>query len=468
MIRTTWATLVVLVLITPARGEMKTERFDRDPNWLGSNNRIVPDRLRAVVQDFGYDAARGALGGHVTRTAKPAFYGTKIAHKTLNDKLSAAGTFAITKSGSGSGIFFGWFNANLPEASGRPPSSLGIEIDCENSGGRMAIRAHSVNNLSAGKFVTKYDRYRTKEEQRVMRPTPIKNDGTRYAWTLDYDPATAGGNGQVRFTIKSDSATPADFEGKPVSFDLPDGFKEAGASFDHFGLINGTKPGGSMTVHFDDLRFDGAGEDFGKDPGWVESGNRAKYEDKTQVGGHDFGFSETTKHAGGDAPGELGGDLWRSGKFASYADAVGPLSADDRLEARGRVVLRVGAPDSDVFFGWFNSASPDESGPLLGVHIGGPTRVGHYFRPRNAEKGPVLTPGKSYVFSIVYDPAANNGHGAITATLGDESVTHPLKPGQKPKDASFDRFGLFNGTAGGQIVRIYFDDLSYTSSRGAP
>ena len=50
------------------------------------------------------------------------------------------------------------------------------------------------------------------------------------------------------------------------------------------------------------------------------------------------------------------------------------------------MVLKVGAPDSDVYLGWFSSADkekpPAESGNFLGVHIGGPTRVGHYFLPR--------------------------------------------------------------------------------------
>ena len=33
----------------------------------------------------------------------------------------------------------------------------------------------------------------------------------------------------------------------------------------------------------------------------------------------------------------------------------------------------------------------------------------------------------------------------------------------KPKRAKFDRFGLFTSTAGGQMVKIYLDDLTYTA-----
>ena len=45
----------------------------------------------------------------------------------------------------------------------------------------------------------------------------------------------------------------------------------------------------------------------------------------------------------------------------------------------------------------------------------------------------------------------------------DLSVTLPLKPGDKAKGATLDRFGLFTTHIGGNFVRIYFDDLTYTS-----
>src|SRR5262249_54437268 len=138
------------------------------------------------------------------------------------------------------------------------------------------------------------------------------------------------------------------------SVDLPAGFRKDGAAFDRFGLLGMMKPGNAMTIYFGNVRHDGVTEDLSKDPGWVGSDNRAKVK-AVPAGAHDFGFSDKTSFAGGK-PGELGGDLWRGGKYAYYADKVGPLSLDDRLEASGKVVLKVGAPDSDVFLGWFNSA----------------------------------------------------------------------------------------------------------------
>jgi hypothetical protein len=73
-------------------------------------------------------------------------------------------------------------------------------------------------------------------------------------------------------------------------------------------------------------------------------------------------------------------------------------------------------------------------------------------------------PGKTYAWSLVYDPAANRGNGEIRTTLGDNSVNLTLKRGQKAEGASLDRFGFFTTTIGGQMVKIYFDDLEYTAS----
>ncbi len=82
-----------------------------------------------------------------------------------------------------------------------------------------------------------------------------------------------------------------------------------------------------------------------------------------------------------------------------------------------------------------------------------------------AAGGPVLIPGNVYDWSLVYEPAAEAGNGAIAITLDKESVTLPLKKGIKAQGARFDRFGLFTSNIGGQIVRIYLDDLKYTAAR---
>src|SRR5438128_8783465 len=109
------ATLLLLLEAAQDPAPLKQETFDKDPGWEGFNNRIVPEKVPTVIQDFGYSATHfagkeaGEIGGRVTRTMKPAFYAEKIEPRTLNDKLGASGSFIITHATAGGGVFFGWF-----------------------------------------------------------------------------------------------------------------------------------------------------------------------------------------------------------------------------------------------------------------------------------------------------------------------------------------------------------------------
>ncbi|GIW95551.1 MAG: hypothetical protein KatS3mg110_3592 [Pirellulaceae bacterium] len=476
--------------ICRAQPVLKSESFDRDPGWEGFNNRIVPQRYPTIVQDFGFSLthfagiAAGEIGGQVWRASEPAYYAARIPPKTLHDRLTASGTFVLVRTASSSGVFFGFFRAQQPGAGGRPVSSIGLHFDCEPAGARLAVRLITGQNQSCGTFITPY-------VPGQFRPAPLRVN-TPYTWSLDYDPDAADGRGRITFTLRGETPEPGTYldEELPETYrqearqrfpnkthftvELPDGFKQQPTTFDHFGLMNMMKPGNAVIIYFDDLAYNGHAEDFSQDPGWNGSGNRARYQ-ATDVGGaHDYGYSDTD-YAGG-IRGELGGRFWRSGKYSFYADRIGPLTLEDQLEASGRVVLKVGAPDSDMFFGWFNSREknkpPTEAGHFLGIHVGGPTRVGHYFRPTvvsaqgtraQSKTGPVLLPDRIYQWRLVYDPDAAGGRGAVEVTLADESVRLVLTPHMKQEGARFDRFGMFTPALGGQVVKIYFDDLKYSS-----
>ena len=492
--------LAIVGLALVAVGASKVERFDGDPGWEGRNHHIAPKELKTVRQDFGYSGSthfaggdansKGEIGGTIWRCSTPASYADAIEPKTLNDRLSAAGTFAITATSGSSGAFFGFFKADAPE--GGRQNSLGFRFAGAGSGARLTLQLVTATNQACGTKITQWtvDKSKPVGAGRKVRPPSIKNDGTRYTWKLDYDPAANNGDGQIQFTIRSNSDMPEEFEGKAFTVNLPKGYKDHGTTFDRIGLATSMRPGNSMTVWFDDLEYAGKRHDLSRDPGWIGVGNHASYQRDQGGGVHDFGFSDKTSFAGGSAPGELGGIVWRSGEYAYYGDRVGPLSLEDRLEASGTVVLTAGPPDSAMMFGWFNSAekeyAPQQAGSFLGVKIGGPTRVGHYFVPAYAPaqsarvqpatnrqhplnvgvergEGPVLVPQKVFKWKLIYDPAAEDGRGAITATLGDQSATLPLKPGHKSKGATFDRFGIFSMNRGGSYVKVYFDDLTYTS-----
>ena len=83
-------------------------------------------------------------------------------------------------------------------------------------------------------------------------------------------------------------------------------------------------------------------------------------------------------------------------------------------------------------------------------------------------EGPVLVPQKVFDWKLIYDPSGNGGMGAIEATLGSQSVRLPLKGSDKKAGAMFDRFGLFTTHIGGSYVKIYFDDLAYTTASSSP
>ncbi len=467
----------------------KSEHFDHDPGWEGYNNRNAPKDARMVKQDFGYSQTQfasknpGEIGGSIQRASTPASYAAPLTPaRTLDDKLTASGTFAAS-SGKGGGVFFGFFNSQQPGGSGRPISSLGLDFGFKSNGGHLAVRLISSGNQSCGTFITPF-------LPGKFRPTPLKLDGTRYHWTLDYDPQAAGGNGRFTFTLHSDTHKTEDYGPLPENFqqeaqarfpntttftvDLPPDLRKEGASFDRFGVCNMTKSGGAMNMFFGDLEYDGQVQDLSKDPGWIGVGNRTNFEDHELVGAYDFGYSAKTSFAGG-SPGEVGGMLWRGLPFSFYADRVGPLNLEQRLEASGKAKLVTAGPDSDIFLGWFNSAAKDKSEGVaenfVGIHVGGPTRIGHYFIPVLAtakgeksvvKRGSVIKPGKTFDWTLVYDPAANAGNGEMRVTLGAETVTLALKPNQKNQGASLDRFGLFTSTTGGQMVKIYLDDLKYT------
>jgi len=53
----------------------------------------------------------------------------------------------------------------------------------------------------------------------------------------------------------------------------------------------------------------------------------------------------------------------------------------------------------------------------------------------------------------------------ITVTFDGKDQSLPLRPGDKARAATFDRFGLFNLQTGGNYVFVYVDDLTYTSRR---
>ena len=367
--------------------------------------------------------------------------------------MSASGTLAIPETHSGGGVLFGWFNHQFTPGM-RPTNSIMFHINGEKRGGHIHVRVISANSHGTG--------------AQILKPGAGKHDllyepgATKHRWSIQYDPAGPG-----RVTVVFDDLT-------PIVFDLSEDVRKDGATLDRFGIVNAQKAGGFMRVFLDDLVIGDQKMDFASDPKWESIGSHASFEDHDLVSDHNFGYSETN-FAGGEK-GEIGGTIWRSERLpAWYADSVGPLDLSKPLHASGKITLKIGAPDSGVLLGWFNSNGKDaeskEPNNFLGAHIEGPTRVGHYFAPlfcatdgtrRRMETAAVLLPdAKSHQFSIDYDPEKSE----LRTTLDGQSTTLAIRPQDKKSGAAFDRFGLRSVRVGGQQVKVYLDDLSYTTAK---
>jgi hypothetical protein len=460
------ALLVALV----ARRAPAQQSFDRDPDWEGFRNRLVPDKAKVTRQHFGYRPTNkaggtksGEIGGWVERSMTPAYYAKPIPAKTLNDHLTASGRFAVHRDESNTGTLIGWFNDKASRG-WRTSDSLTLRID-GNGGKYWVFFEYGTSDwMTGGMGCFEGEAYQT------TKTKPFAADGTPHDWSLLYDPAGAG---TITLTL----------DGTEYHLTLGDGHKARGATFNRFGVFNQQTTGSGMEVYFDDLAVDGERFTFDEDPKWVGTGNDVEFQDRALRPLHDFGFSPT-RFAGGRATGEIGGLVWRDERPAYYADRVGPLSLDDRLSASGKVAFTAAGSDSAVYVGWFDSASKraDVSGRtgypqknFLGVMVEGPSRIGHYFRPAYGcsdgegafpGDGPVIRPdGQAHDWSIGYDPAAAGGNGRITVTFDGKDQAFDLRPGDRRRGATFDRFGVFNLQRGGNHVVIYLDDLAYTAHR---
>jgi hypothetical protein len=430
---------------------LRTADFSRDPSWEGVNNRTMRGSYPTVVQDFGFSAdtnfagkEKGEIGGVVHRSSTPAVYAMAIERTTLDRAFSASGTLAVPQSVNGAGALFGFFNHDFTPGQ-RPTNSVLFHV---NGNGTIHVRAISANSHGTGMMINQAGKGK---RDHIFTPGEAKHH-----WSIDYNPADKG-----RITVRFDDLA-------PIVFDLLEDVRKDGITLDRFGIVNAQKPGRSMTMYLDDIAVDGKTFDFATDPKWESRGSQAKFEDKFQAAEQDFGYSPE-KNA-------IGGTVWHTAKpLAWYADRVGPLDLSRPLHASGKVTLQVGAPDSGVLLGWFNStdaaaAKLKETKNFIGAHIEGPTRVGHYFLPRfNAADGTrretnsaaVLPPdGKPHAFSIDYDPQKSQ----LTTTLDGKTATTTLQPSGRQNGATFDRFGLLGLRRGGQFVTIWVDDLTYTAT----
>jgi hypothetical protein len=227
--------------------------FSSDPKWDESGNRRTyqTDDTRPKF-DFGWSATHfanglkaGELGGLVFRgdcrePARMGCYGDRIATLTLNSKLEARGKMTVLRAISDSTAAIGFYHSQHSMASNpsqklaTPMDWLGINIEGPSSEGFFfypVCRGHGDDAAVAG-----YD---------VAKTPRIYPDGKPRSWFLRYDPAGAGGNGEITVGL----------DGKTCSLKLPPEFKSTGATFDRFGICTPWIDGNSVKIYFDDITY---------------------------------------------------------------------------------------------------------------------------------------------------------------------------------------------------------------------
>jgi hypothetical protein len=227
---------------------------------------------------------------------------------------------------------------------------------------------------------------------------------------------------------------------------------------------------------------------FDGDPGWDGRNNRAKTPELREVR-QDFGYS-TTRHCGGDTPGEIGGFITPAAEPAYYAKQIPTATFNDRLRASGKLAC-VGR-DFHVLLGFFNADTLNEwrtpntivirlygRGDVFYAYVeyctsrwraggdspGGFATIGEPGTGKTQLRG-FKSQGAVHTWSIEYDPAANNGQGSVSVSIDGERAICHLDAGHKADGATFDRFGLlsipkhFDG--GGEL---WLDDITVNGQK---
>ena len=447
---------------------LKTEHFDVDPAWDGHNNRATTPPPAQIIQNFGFRSTgtraggpAGEAGGTITPAGEPAYYAKSIPIETFNDTLFASGTLNIPEAGH---TLLGFFNsATINEW--RTPNTISLRLYGRETHFE-AFADYGTSKWRAGGNAF---------------PVTFATGSAVHTWSLAYDPAGNGGGGSVTATI----------DGQTRVTNLDPGHKLDGATFDRFGLLNVIKsydnPG---QFWIDNVNINGVTESFTSNPGWVGLNNVRGYTSTNVRPRFDFGYSPSTRHAGGANPGEIGGHTFRGDnrfaeRMAYYGDELEQtLTMSDPLHASGKVTFRRGVSDSTTLIGFFHSAdsvrvstSQAAHAPenFIGVAIEGPSAEGFLFyasygtdaegvapRERGVNPPYIYPDGTPHDWSLDYDPAANEGLGRITLNLDGQLTTLDLEADHRAIGAHFDRFGMITTHVDGNGQTVYFDDLTYT------
>ena len=229
----------------------QAEDFARDPGWdaIGNRRSYMTFALRPRF-NFGYSDThfaggkrRGELGGVIFRgdnryAERLAYYGDRLQTLSLAKPLRASGKVALRRGVSDSTSLIGFFHSQKSvevspsQSSGWPMNFCGVAIEGPSREGFFVYPAYRFPNGADG-------------HARGDELPHILPDGRSHDWSLEYDPAGAGGRGRVVVV----------FDGQKTELDLPDGHRQSPAEFDRFGIVSTWIDGNAQHVYFDDLSY---------------------------------------------------------------------------------------------------------------------------------------------------------------------------------------------------------------------
>lgn len=220
-------------------------------------------------------------------------------------------------------------------------------------------------------------------------------------------------------------------------------------------------------------------QDFSVDPNWDGYRNQLRPAADTSIL-QQFGWS-CSRYAGGDGCGEIGGRIQRSlGRARFSMPLETAMTLDDRLEVSGRMAVRHCDGASGALIGWFHESSDgwrtpnsmamrvDGNGDTYwifaeyGTHQRRTGGLGAFEgeRYQTTTTKPFAADGTSHRWSLVYDPDAGEGHGAIQLQIDDRSWQVVVSAEARQDGAQFNRFGLWNQQTTGDGMELWIDDLT--------
>ncbi len=244
---------------------LKTESFAKDPGWEGHNNRVIPERLPTVVQNFGYSKTNfagketGELGGQVTRASHAGVLRRQNRPRDARRQAQRVRHLRPDEDRPRRRHLLRLLPGRATRR-GRPSHRV--------AGHEHGLRAQRRSFGRAAHYgpepELRHVRHAVPPRQVSAHPDPPTARATGgHSTMIPRVPAAAANSNSPSAAT---APQPGEFSKADIpeshkeearrrfpdvtafTVDLPEGYRKQGTTFDHFGLMNMMKPGGSMSL----------------------------------------------------------------------------------------------------------------------------------------------------------------------------------------------------------------------------